>query len=233
MDEDGDLALARLAPEGVTVLSQAKIFETTSWTVPTLVDGTLYARDREKIVALAVGERQPPNTHAPSTASAPASQSLRSAAPVAPSFSGTWKLDTQQSRIVDAAGIAGLIGAGAPPMLHVTQPSNGTLVIESPINEGHVRMYRPGATTTTPANQTGTITMTSHWNGAVLVSQGTMALASGATSTVKESLSVSADGRTLSVDVVTMAGSEATSSLKYARIGDVGPCESWPTPCKR
>ena len=59
MDEDGDLALARLAPEGATVLSQAKIFETTSWTVPTLVDGTLYARDREKIVALSVGERRP------------------------------------------------------------------------------------------------------------------------------------------------------------------------------
>lgn len=55
MDEDGDLALARLAPEGVTVLSQAKIFETTSWTVPTLVGTTLYARDRERIVALDLG----------------------------------------------------------------------------------------------------------------------------------------------------------------------------------
>jgi outer membrane protein assembly factor BamB len=55
MDEDGDLALAKLAPEGVTILSQAKIFETTSWTVPTLVGTTLYARDREKIVALDLG----------------------------------------------------------------------------------------------------------------------------------------------------------------------------------
>jgi outer membrane protein assembly factor BamB len=57
MDEDGDLALARLAPEGVTVLSEAKkVFETVSWTVPTLVGTTLYARDREKIVALNVGK---------------------------------------------------------------------------------------------------------------------------------------------------------------------------------
>ena len=56
MDEDGDLALARLAPEGVTILSEAKkVFDTTTWTVPTLVGKTLYARDREKIVALNLG----------------------------------------------------------------------------------------------------------------------------------------------------------------------------------
>lgn len=58
MDEDGDLALARLAPEGVTILAEAKtVFATTSWTVPTLVGKTLYARDREKIVALNLGAR--------------------------------------------------------------------------------------------------------------------------------------------------------------------------------
>jgi outer membrane protein assembly factor BamB len=58
MDEDGDLALARLAPEGVTVLAEAKkVFDTTSWTVPTLVGTTLYARDREKVVALNLGAK--------------------------------------------------------------------------------------------------------------------------------------------------------------------------------
>jgi outer membrane protein assembly factor BamB len=55
LDEDGDLALAQLSPEAVTIVSQAKIFDTTSWTVPTLVGTTLYARDREKIVALDLG----------------------------------------------------------------------------------------------------------------------------------------------------------------------------------
>jgi hypothetical protein len=164
MDEDGDLALVRLAPEGATVLSQAKIFETTSWTVPTLVDGTLYARDREKMVALSVGERRPATS--PSRPAAPSSQPSRSvsAAVSRQPFAGTWRLDKERSRIVDAAGLAGLIGAGAPPMLHVTQPSNGTLVIESPINEGHVRMYRPGATTTTSAQQTPTIPKTKQRN---------------------------------------------------------------------
>jgi len=55
LEEDGDLTLARLSPEGVTVLSQTKLFDTMSWTAPTLVGTTLYARDREKIVALDVG----------------------------------------------------------------------------------------------------------------------------------------------------------------------------------
>ena len=55
LDEDGSLALARLSPAGMQVLSEAPLFATTSWTVPALVGTTLYARDREKIVALDLG----------------------------------------------------------------------------------------------------------------------------------------------------------------------------------
>ena len=55
LDEDGDLALAKLSPDGINVISQTRIFNTVSWTVPTLVGKTLYARDREKVVALDVG----------------------------------------------------------------------------------------------------------------------------------------------------------------------------------
>jgi hypothetical protein len=57
LDEDGDLALTRLTPEGATVLSQVKLFDTVAWTVPTLAGTTLYARDRAKIVALDLGAR--------------------------------------------------------------------------------------------------------------------------------------------------------------------------------
>jgi len=57
LDEDGDLALATMTPKGVTLHSEFKLFETTSWTVPTLVGTTLYARDRERIVALDLGAR--------------------------------------------------------------------------------------------------------------------------------------------------------------------------------
>ena len=55
LDEDGDLALTRLTPEGATVLSQVKLFDTVAWTVPTLAGTTLYARDRAKILALDLG----------------------------------------------------------------------------------------------------------------------------------------------------------------------------------
>jgi hypothetical protein len=48
--------------------------------------------------------------------------------------------------------------------------------------------------------------------------------------TIKETFSVSDDGTTLSVDV---AAGEGASALKYVRIQDVGPCDKWPTPCKR
>jgi len=44
-----------LTPEGATVLSQVKLFDTVAWTVPTLAGTTLYARDRAKIVALDLG----------------------------------------------------------------------------------------------------------------------------------------------------------------------------------
>jgi hypothetical protein len=40
------------------VEAEAKLFDTTSWTVPTLVGTTLFARDREKIVALDSGVQE-------------------------------------------------------------------------------------------------------------------------------------------------------------------------------
>ena len=117
-------------------------------------------------------------------------------------------------------------------MLHVTQPANGTLVVESPINEGHVRIYHPGGKTTTPVGQGGSITMTAEWVGATFMGQGTAVNAAGAVTTVKEIYSVSEDGKTLSVDVTTSGSGQQTSALKYTRIQDAGPCEKWPTPCK-
>ena len=55
LDEDGSLVLARLSAEGLQVLSKTQLFDTTSWTVPALVGTTLYARDRERIMALDLG----------------------------------------------------------------------------------------------------------------------------------------------------------------------------------
>lgn len=154
----------------------------------------------------------------------------------APDFSGTWRVDPSRSRIAETAGLAGLIGVGAPATLHITQPANGTLVIESQINEGHARLYRPGSRTSTPVTvgQAGSITMTSRWEGRALVSEGTRESASSPVAThVKEVLSLSADGRTLTIEVTTTAaGDKSASTMVYSRTQDVGPCQTWPTPCK-
>ena len=56
LEEDGDLTLAVLTPEGMIRLAAMPLFDTRSWTAPTLVGTTLYARDRERIVALDLGE---------------------------------------------------------------------------------------------------------------------------------------------------------------------------------
>lgn len=147
----------------------------------------------------------------------------------APDFSGTWRLDEARSKVAAAGGIFGLIPAGAPKTLHITQPANGTLVIESQINEGHSRIYKPGRESTTPAGQGGAVTVMSKWEGKALVSEGAFKAPNGDTTTVREVLSL-ADGKQLTLEVTTPAG---TSTLHYAKITDVGPCETWPTPCKR
>jgi hypothetical protein len=152
----------------------------------------------------------------------------------APDFSGTWKLDTARSKVTPAATIAGLIANGAPPVLHVTQPANGTLLIESQINEGQSRLYRPNAKTSTPAGQGGTVTMTTTWKDRAVVSEGVTEAPNGARVNVKETFTLSADGKTMTVDVVASAdGQTHTSAMTYTRIQSVGACESWPTPCKR
>jgi len=55
LDENGVLALATAAPEGLKVLSKAQVFDGRAWTVPTLVGTRLFVRDRKTIKALDLG----------------------------------------------------------------------------------------------------------------------------------------------------------------------------------
>jgi hypothetical protein len=151
----------------------------------------------------------------------------------APDLSGTWRLDDSKSNVVATAGIIGLIPAGAPKTLHITQPANGTVVIESQINEAHVRIYKPGRETSTPAGQGGAVTMTTKWEGKSLISEGALKAPNGDTTTIREAMSVSADGNVLTLEVTTTAAEKSTSTMVYTKITDVGSCETWPTPCKR
>ena len=149
-------------------------------------------------------------------------------------LSGTWSLDEERSRVRAEAMLVGLIGAGAPRTLHITQPSNGTVVIESQINESYARLYVPGEKTSTPVflGEPGSITMTSRWEGRTLVSEGTRESPSS-TGNVREVFGLSEDGQTLEVEIALEgADGDIVSTLRYTRIRDVGPCESWPTPCK-
>ncbi len=55
LDQDGQLGLAEISPEGIKVRSRCKIAEPYAWAVPTLVGTILYVRDREHIMALDLG----------------------------------------------------------------------------------------------------------------------------------------------------------------------------------
>lgn len=55
LDEDGQLTMAKASPEDLQVLAQFKLFDDVSWTVPTIVGTTMYARDKANLVALKLG----------------------------------------------------------------------------------------------------------------------------------------------------------------------------------
>ena len=55
LDANGQLALARLSPEGLTILAQTEILEGPMWTAPTLVGTQLYVRNKKSIAALELG----------------------------------------------------------------------------------------------------------------------------------------------------------------------------------
>jgi hypothetical protein len=138
-------------------------------------------------------------------------------------FAGSWKLDG----IEGDATFNGLAAAGAPPWLFVTQPQNGTLVIESPVNTSHTRFYRPGKPTTTEIAN-GTITMTASWVGKSLVAEGSAKASGGAVTAVKETMS--RDGETL---VLQIEAGDKTARVRYSRLTEIGPCTTFPTPCKK
>ncbi len=54
VDEEGQLALAKVSPSEFKLLSKVQLTEKVSWTAPTLVDGVLYLRDQNQLMALNV-----------------------------------------------------------------------------------------------------------------------------------------------------------------------------------
>ena len=56
LDEDGELAVASVTLDGLQVHARAPVLTSNAWTPPTLVGSTLYVRDRQRILALDLGE---------------------------------------------------------------------------------------------------------------------------------------------------------------------------------
>ena len=238
MNEDGDLALARVSPTGAEILSRAKIFDTVTWTAPTLTGTTLYARDREKIVALDLGAGQASTPAGPGPAQAKSAAQVVKPLPAvktlggsAASLAGSWQLDAAASVITPEAAFSGLAAKGAPRWIFVTEPANGTLLVESATNTAHARFYRPGTATTTEIAG-GTITVTTSAGNSTksktFSAEGRITTSNGAVTQVKETLT--RDGSAL---VVTIAAGDNTSTLRYVPLLEVGPCTTWPTVCKK
>jgi outer membrane protein assembly factor BamB len=55
LDEKGTLELVAASPDGHRELASVRLFDSKTWTAPTLADGRLYVRDESRLIALAIG----------------------------------------------------------------------------------------------------------------------------------------------------------------------------------
>ena len=75
--------------------------------------------------------------------------------------------------------------------------------------------------------------MTARLDGRVLTAEGNQESAAAPAVPVKEILTLSADGKTLSVVIESTGSVEKTpSTFIYTKTQAAEPCKSWPTPCK-
>lgn len=148
-----------------------------------------------------------------------------------PDFSGTWRLDRPGSQINTASGLGGLGAGGAPDTLHVTHAANGTVVIGSQVNESQARAYRPGAESDFVVGRDAMVRVRTRVDGNRILVEG--AQKEGAPVSLREVLTLDPKGEMLTIEVTTTTASgEAASRLVYRKITSVGPCTSWPTPCR-
>ncbi len=147
-----------------------------------------------------------------------------------PDLSGTWKLNEEASTVDPAVVFAGLGGsAGVPRTLYVTHARNGTVIIGSDMNTSHARTYEPGRDSRSPLGGE-VVAMTSRWDGATLVAEG---VDTASQDGLREALTKSSDGTTLTVEIQVTIGTEVSSSLLVYEASTTEPsCVEWPTPCK-
>ncbi len=139
-----------------------------------------------------------------------------------PDFSGTWKLDTDRSEITAGrGGRRGGRGGGTPNAMVITQTATELTIEQSAGNQSRTLTYTLEGESSIPAGRGGSMTITSHWDGATLVSEGSQELSfggGGITIEVREVRSLSEDGQTLTVEVTrTTPRGANTNTLVYTK----------------
>ncbi len=139
-----------------------------------------------------------------------------------PNFSGTWKLDTDRSQIAAGrGGRRGGRGGGTPDTLVITQTATELTIEQSTGDRSRTLTYTLEGESSIPAGRGGNMTITSHWDGATLVSEGSREFSFGGGSITierKEVRSLSADGQTLTVAVTQTTPQGAnTNTLVYTK----------------
>ncbi len=139
-----------------------------------------------------------------------------------PDFSGTWKLDTDRSEITAGrGGRRGGRGGGTPNAMGITQTATELTIEQSAGNQSRTLTYTLEGESSIPAGRGGSMTITSHWDGATLVSEGSQELSfggGGITIDVREVRSLSQDGQTLTVEVTrTTPRGANTNTLVYTK----------------
>jgi hypothetical protein len=96
-------------------------------------------------------------------------------------------------------------------------------------NQGLARAYMMNGESTIPTGQgLNTVKVKTRAEGRTLVVEGT-----DPGTTPRETLSLSADGQTLTITIVAGPPEAAkTTTLVYAKVLAESPCTSWPTPCR-
>ena len=151
-------------------------------------------------------------------------------APVAaqrPDFSGMWTLDAEASDFTVPA-FSGGRGGDDTERLFITHAANGTVLIGAETNGVKAWSFTPGEELTIPVGRDTTMLAASYWEGSRLVATGTQG-----DMTMHEVMSLSADGKTLTIEVTTTTPAGVRHNrLVYTMGPPVGPCKQWAMPCK-
>lgn len=144
-----------------------------------------------------------------------------------PDFSGMWTLDRAASDFT-APAFSGGRGGDDVGRLFITHAANGTVIVGAETNGRKAWSYAPGREMAIPVGRDTTMLAASRWEGGRLVAEGALR-----DMTMREVMTLSPDGGTLTIEVTTgTPAGETRNRLVYRSDGAVGACETWAMPCR-